>query len=84
MHAPALPMPHAPGSSPPTPGGRRCAFILSPTAHARLAAVAAREGRSLPNMVQVLVLNGLGLAAVPIPSLERRARDHARRAARER
>src|SRR4030095_16683380 len=42
-------------------------------AHARLTALAVREDRSLANMAQVLVLNGLGLAPIPIPILARGA-----------
>jgi hypothetical protein len=61
--------------SPATPGSRRGTFILPPAAHARLAALAAREGRSVGNMVQVLLLNGLHLADVPIPSLRPAAQD---------
>jgi hypothetical protein len=56
--------------SPATPGSRRCTFTVSPAAHARLAAVAAREGRTVANVVQCLVLHALHLADLPIASLE--------------
>src|SRR5262245_48275022 len=53
--------------APPTPGARRCAFLLPPAAHARLVALAAREGRTVANVVQCLVLYALHLAPMPIP-----------------
>jgi hypothetical protein len=58
--------------------------MLAPAAYARLAAVAVAEGRTRANMVQVIVLNAIGLATVPIPSLERARQARDAREARER